>query len=94
MLKSMKSSFRPQQGLTIMNYGKVIMDCELQDGFRPQQGLTIMNPTALTRTLETILKTGFRPQQGLTIMNYYKSSNENNYQTFPSPTGVNYYESD
>ena len=37
---------------------------------------------------------GFRPQQGLTIMNiqslFFQSSVSN---LFPSPTGVNYYES-
>ena len=35
-------SFRPQQGLTIMNYKGNLQE-EVADGFRPQQGLTIMN---------------------------------------------------
>ena len=38
-------SFRPQQGLTIMNYKRyAIPKAQLIiAGFRPQQGLTIMN---------------------------------------------------
>ena len=36
-------SFRPQQGLTIMNGYEVIDEFERNIGFRPQQGLTIMN---------------------------------------------------
>ena len=37
-------SFRPQQGLTIMNQDFYkFKDCQDRLGFRPQQGLTIMN---------------------------------------------------
>ena len=36
-------SFRPQQGLPIMN-GKIKMEKIINFGFRPQQGLPIMNP--------------------------------------------------
>ena len=36
---------------------------------------------------------GFRPQQGLTIMNNYREFNNGGMFEFPSPTGVNYYES-
>ena len=36
-------SFRPQQGLTIMNNYKENVDNKDMAGFRPQQGLTIMN---------------------------------------------------
>ena len=53
-----------------------------------------MNDIKLT-TLEHELLKCFRPQQGLTIMNL---ENETGRYTrvkkeFPSPTGVNYYES-
>ena len=36
-------SFRPQQGLTIMNYLDSLNEFDLLVSFRPQQGLTIMN---------------------------------------------------
>ena len=36
-------SFRPQQGLTIMNYKAELEELHKEKGFRPQQGLTIMN---------------------------------------------------
>ena len=36
-------SFRPQQGLTIMNYDISILEKSFKKRFRPQQGLTIMN---------------------------------------------------
>ena len=42
----------------------------------------------LTKHLES-----FRPQQGLTIMNDYKKIGCCSGRLFPSPTGVNYYES-
>ena len=39
------AGFRPQQGLTIMNYhGRILSLMVANMGFRPQQGLTIMNP--------------------------------------------------
>lgn len=37
-----KNSFRPQQGLLIMN-NQNFLNGSNQKGFRPQQGLTIMN---------------------------------------------------
>ena len=38
-------SFRPQQGLTIMNAtDRELAEKEYASCFRPQQGLTIMNP--------------------------------------------------
>ena len=41
----MADSFRPQQGLTIMNaYAMDLLTTANKDCFRPQQGLTIMNP--------------------------------------------------
>ena len=63
------NSFRPQQGLTIMNLDNILNKIKENQSFRPQQGLTIMNseykdPIKLTK-LEC-----FRPQQGLTIMNH------------------------
>ena len=62
-------SFRPQQGLTIMNWTRTKQQIiKKGSGFRPQQGLTIMN--AIIELCNTInKKEGFRPQQGLTIMN-------------------------
>ena len=36
-------SFRPQQGLTIMNQLEFNLTNATSIGFRPQQGLTIMN---------------------------------------------------
>ena len=60
-------SFRPQQGLTIMNYVVGAMKSKKQS-FRPQQGLTIMNYDYID-VLEMENEKCFRPQQGLTIMN-------------------------
>ena len=62
-------SFRPQQGLTIMNPIKRAKRWieEEEESFRPQQGLTIMN--YLDSLNEFDLLVSFRPQQGLTIMN-------------------------
>ena len=65
-----------------------------KDGFRPQQGLTIMNQYQMTT--DYVDETCFRPQQGLTIMNHMdmQSVGECSLSNlFPSPTGVNYYES-
>ena len=61
-----KMSFRPQQGLTIMNMNEIDLIGNTVMGFRPQQGLTIMNK--VKKVMEIKLKS-FRPQQGLTIMN-------------------------
>ena len=60
-------SFRPQQGLPIMN-GKIKMEKIINFGFRPQQGLPIMNEK-FNSAVNGTLKDGFRPQQGLPIMN-------------------------
>ena len=62
-------SFRPQQGLTIMNQKmlKFIVRRRLFC-FRPQQGLTIMNLGGYY--YGKYFRISFRPQQGLTIMNY------------------------
>ena len=74
------NSFRPQQGLTIMNPIKRAKRwIEEEESFRPQQGLTIMN--YLDSLNEFDLLVSFRPQQGLTIMNkkqviYDESGNE------------------
>ena len=54
-----------------------------------------MNATYVTM-YTTKEREGFRPQQGLTIMNplgKVKANANKVYQEFPSPTGVNYYES-
>ena len=41
-MRIIKTAFRPQQGLLIMNK-QVIYDESRSEGFRPQQGLLIMN---------------------------------------------------
>ena len=41
--KKTGASFRPQQGLPIINYLKQFIK-NIQFGFRPQQGLPIINP--------------------------------------------------
>ena len=41
-MRIIKTGFRPQQGLLIMNK-QVIYDESRSEGFRPQQGLLIMN---------------------------------------------------
>ena len=64
-----EESFRPQQGLTIMNQkGNCQRLWQGYNGFRPQQGLTIMN-----KKMKIINDSvaSFRPQQGLTIMNTF-----------------------
>ena len=48
-----KNSFRPQQGLTIMNTNDIQrMATEEAISFRPQQGLTIMNYINLIQDVE------------------------------------------
>ena len=42
---------------------------------------------------EALREASFRPQQGLTIMNAVQKAVRINGKEFPSPTGVNYYES-
>ena len=70
-------SFRPQQGLPIMN-GKIKMEKIINFGFRPQQGLPIMN-----RKMKEFewygIRAGFRPQQGLPIMNPYLQNPDKHY---------------
>ena len=64
-------SFRPQQGLTIMNWNILSLEqIRKERCFRPQQGLLIMNCYLLTFTKPFMQKCCFRPQQGLLIMNY------------------------
>ena len=46
-LEELKKSFRPQQGLTIMNLS-IFHNGENKQRFRPQQGLTIMNSIKYT----------------------------------------------
>ena len=60
-------SFRPQQGLIIMNCSLLFVGY-YDICFRPQQGLIIMNfqPLLFQRFLNLSC---FRPQQGLIIMN-------------------------
>ena len=84
-------SFRPQQGLPIMNMMLHLTTTMYNtQSFRPQQGLPIMNGKI---KMEKIINFGFRPQQGLPIMNLEKVNNEyKGYTLFPSPTGVTYYE--
>ena len=67
--KKMFMSFRPQQGLLIMNSHVVLTKEDWQNCFRPQQGLLIMN-RKFGYTYERLTeKASFRPQQGLLIMN-------------------------
>ena len=73
----MKKSFRPQQGLTIMNFKQFIINI-FSYGFRPQQGLTIMNQEGNTVRVSKN-KYSFRPQQGLTIMNPYLQNPDKHY---------------
>ena len=64
--------------------------------FRPQQGLTIMNFKGTHKEKKNEIFKSFRPQQGLTIMNSSTSIAlvlQIVNIKFPSPTGVNYYES-
>ena len=85
-------SFRPQQGLTIMN-PKGVYEALKGKGahsFRPQQGLTIMNKK--NGFVYGVSEKCFRPQQGLTIMNNVIVYAYDKKGKFPSPTGVNYYE--
>ena len=84
--------FRPQQGLTIMNYENKIL-CKqrsIKGSFRPQQGLTIMNEEQNMK-----VETYFKKFPSPTGVNYYESMKEireMSLEEFPSPTGVNYYE--
>ena len=61
-------SFRPLQGLTIMNKVKENLRTKKDWCFRPQQGLSIMNLHAHFLATWQALHS-FRPQQGLSIMN-------------------------
>ena len=86
--KAVIKSFRPQQGLTIMNSRQSIQ-CGLNVCFRPQQGLTIMNQ----KKRRNVYKNLFPSPTGV---NYYEFRTIENKSLeicmFPSPTGVNYYE--
>ena len=63
-----KESFRPQQGLPIMNSKRKMRTFESEKTrSRPQQGLPIMNYTLILLQRRDALR--FRPQQGLSIMN-------------------------
>ena len=45
-IEHLRNGFRPQQGLTIMNFLEIRLSSHLMNlCFRPQQGLTIMNLT-------------------------------------------------
>ena len=67
------------------------MEKNIEECFRPLQGLTIMN-TAYEK-FGSVGVDGFRPLQGLTIMNLNKHVLHFHILLFPSPTGVNHYES-
>ena len=56
-------SFRPQQGVTIMNNEDDFYGNYSRIGFRPQQGLTIMNKQHDNKR-RIRQEMGFRPQQG------------------------------
>ena len=72
-MEILKNSFRPQQGLTIMNPLRISHSAvEEVKGFRPQQGLTIMNCRNVDSLGKRKERYCFRPQQGLTIMNKIK----------------------
>ena len=84
-------SFRPQQGLPIKNQHRICRIILLGKVSVPNRGylLRIMKREDLD-----FLEDCFRPQQGLTIMNtkrYNKMIEA--FEWFPSPAGVNYYES-
>ena len=70
-------SFRPQQGLPIMNMMLHLTTTMYNtQSFRPQQGLPIMNGKI---KMEKIINFGFRPQQGLPIMNPYLQNPDKHY---------------
>ena len=73
-----------------MNYKAHKLVKKKLNSFRPQQGLTIMN-WLFDNFDNIVVSISFRPQQGLTIMNMEDAINAK--IKFPSPTGVNYYES-
>ena len=91
-MEILKNSFRPQQGLTIMNPLRISHSAvEEVKGFRPQQGLPIMNNIFC---YETVSFLAFPSPTGV---NYYEYKLNSIYgmtvtNMFPSPTGVNYYE--
>ena len=64
-------SFRPQQGLTIMNRSKGLKDWRCYHSFRPQQGLTIMNAFDIKNVYIELRK--FPSPTGV---NYYELNND------------------
>ena len=66
-------SFRPQQGLTIMNLmndGYKLINI----GFPSPTGVNYYELKELTLEQVKIERESFRPQQGLTIMNHFKQN--------------------
>ena len=84
--------FRPQQGLSIMNY-KWLNTEEADFRFPSPTGVKYYE--LFMELVRSLVLEGFRPQQGLSIMNYSNITSELKDVTrrFPSPTGVKYYES-
>ena len=65
-MKSKMQSFRPQQGLTVMNRAYTLCGCDVTNSFCPLQGLPIMNAQII---FNEAVELSFRPLQGLPIMN-------------------------
>ena len=86
-------SFRPQQGLTIMNKKQYFTSVIVLRAFPSPTGVNYYE-LEIVGIVFMQTSVSFRPQQGLTIMNH-SLFNVNVKPTtfkFPSPTGVNYYE--
>ena len=87
-------SFRPQQGLPIMNpmlgFVKDIVDTF---GFPSPTGVTYYELSEYREPVKLTRLECFRPQQGLPIMNNGTQVQLIRlFKQFPSPTGVTYYE--
>ena len=90
----LRRSFRPQQGLPIMNFyvSNEALELKGMDQFPSPTGVTYYE-CKMYYVVEPIGFKCFRPQQGLPIMNTLEEIEaKRNGLEFPSPTGVTYYE--
>ena len=85
-------SFRPQQGLLIMNDDELKAVGTARELFPSPTGVTYYEFYTTQNYIMEIKYESFRPQQGLLIMNGDRFIPLINGYKFSSPTGVTYYE--
>ena len=79
MARAYEESFRPQQGLTIMNSEYNFQTSKKFTQFPSPTGVNYYEFSIGLRLNEMKKKLSFRPQQGLTIMNPYLQNPDKHY---------------